>query len=256
MDRSDASRQADLKFVSFRLADLPATCLLFIVRQSQLQREVVAAQRSRLASPGAGSPLHLLSSPTEAQPQADPVTPTKPASVKRSAESPFEIWDSDQDEAADGVELSKCTLLTAVSSRFASLWFHFFSFVHLFVCFQRAAPPPKRSNAAVHPSAPLQISALEQASTPPPISASKLQPISPAVPSRQLTPTAETPSKARKLWTSEEIQNLRDGVAEFGEGMWSKILLSRAFQQRTSVDLKDKWRNLKKSSADSPARAQ
>eukprot|EP00042_Codosiga_hollandica_P044863 m.448330 g.448330 ORF g.448330 m.448330 type:complete len:226 (-) comp56891_c0_seq10:328-1005(-) len=225
MDRSDASRQADLKFVSFRLADLPATCLLFIVRQSQLQREVVAAQRSRLASPGAGSPLHLLSSPTEAQPQADPVTPTKPASVKRSAESPFEIWDSDQDEAADGVELSK-------------------------------SPPPKRSNAAVHPSAPLQISALEQASTPPPISASKLQPISPAVPSRQLTPTAETPSKARKLWTSEEIQNLRDGVAEFGEGMWSKILLSRAFQQRTSVDLKDKWRNLKKSSADSPARAQ
>ncbi len=50
----------------------------------------------------------------------------------------------------------------------------------------------------------------------------------------------------RRKWTQEEIEQLESGVEEFGEGQWAKILLSRDFNDRTSIDLKDKWRNMKK----------
>jgi len=50
-------------------------------------------------------------------------------------------------------------------------------------------------------------------------------------------------------WTAAEVRALRDGVASHGTGKWAKILLEcdDIFgHQRTSVNLKDKWRNLSK----------
>ncbi|KAJ8010889.1 hypothetical protein DPEC_G00079830 [Dallia pectoralis] len=42
-------------------------------------------------------------------------------------------------------------------------------------------------------------------------------------------------------------QALKAGVKQYGEGKWSKILLGHDFQGRTGVQLKDRWRILKKS---------
>eukprot|EP01068_Selenidium_serpulae_P008246 Selendium_serpulae@DN4932_c0_g1_i1.p3 len=44
-----------------------------------------------------------------------------------------------------------------------------------------------------------------------------------------------------------ESEWLKEGINRFGEGKWSKILKSYPFLKcRTTVDLKDKWRNIKK----------
>lgn len=55
--------------------------------------------------------------------------------------------------------------------------------------------------------------------------------------------------KVRTKWTAAEIENLRRGVLKF-EGMpnlWARILNFYKFEPcRTSVDLKDKWRNMQK----------
>lgn len=51
----------------------------------------------------------------------------------------------------------------------------------------------------------------------------------------------------RTAWTEQEVGFLVRGVRRLGEGKWSKILHEGGFaESRTSVDLKDKWRNLKK----------
>ncbi|CAM0884242.1 unnamed protein product [Alopecurus aequalis] len=52
--------------------------------------------------------------------------------------------------------------------------------------------------------------------------------------------------KHHRAWTLSEVQNLVDGVARFGIGKWSEIrrLSFASYSYRTSVDLKDKWRNL------------
>mmetsp|Transcript_14742 Transcript_14742/g.19060 ORF Transcript_14742/g.19060 Transcript_14742/m.19060 type:complete len:115 (-) Transcript_14742:1181-1525(-) len=54
--------------------------------------------------------------------------------------------------------------------------------------------------------------------------------------------------KQRKFFTQEEINAIFAGVQQFGEGKWTKIKESRAdlFGERTTLDLKDKWRNIKK----------
>ncbi|XP_056169012.1 uncharacterized protein LOC115678153 isoform X3 [Syzygium oleosum] len=51
-------------------------------------------------------------------------------------------------------------------------------------------------------------------------------------------------------WTLSEVMKLIEGVSHLGVGRWSKIkrLLFSASKHRTSVDLKDKWRNLVKAS--------
>ncbi|KAL0375068.1 UNVERIFIED_CONTAM: hypothetical protein Sradi_3422500 [Sesamum radiatum] len=56
--------------------------------------------------------------------------------------------------------------------------------------------------------------------------------------------------KHHRLWTIAEVKKLIDGVAEYGVGRWSRIkkLFFSASAHRTSVDLKDKWRNLLKAS--------
>ncbi|KAL1545834.1 hypothetical protein AAHA92_22513 [Salvia divinorum] len=73
---------------------------------------------------------------------------------------------------------------------------------------------------------------------------------------RDDSPTVESPEevsgrrKHHRLWTIAEVKKLIDGVAEYGVGRWSKIKKNYfpASAHRTSVDLKDKWRNLLKAS--------
>ncbi|KAF8779978.1 hypothetical protein HU200_002252 [Digitaria exilis] len=52
--------------------------------------------------------------------------------------------------------------------------------------------------------------------------------------------------KHHRAWTLCEVMKLVDGVARFGAGKWSEIrkLSFSSYSYRTSVDLKDKWRNL------------
>jgi len=54
--------------------------------------------------------------------------------------------------------------------------------------------------------------------------------------------------RKRMFWTTCEESHLRLGVREFGLGKWAKILhkYAHVFKNRTSVDLKDKWRNISK----------
>jgi len=59
------------------------------------------------------------------------------------------------------------------------------------------------------------------------------------------TPRTEA---GRKKYSEEEVDRLLDGIMKFGLGHWADILVENRdiFKDRTSVDLKDKWRNIKK----------
>ncbi|KAK7305531.1 hypothetical protein VNO77_43437 [Canavalia gladiata] len=52
--------------------------------------------------------------------------------------------------------------------------------------------------------------------------------------------------RRRRKWTSLEEETLRAGVKMFGEGNWATIrsFYSNIFENRSGVDLKDKWRNM------------
>jgi len=52
----------------------------------------------------------------------------------------------------------------------------------------------------------------------------------------------------KNFWTEAEVQALLDGCAEYGEGKWALIKRSNPemFKNRTTLDIKDKWRNMKK----------
>ncbi|XP_062008737.1 uncharacterized protein LOC133725475 isoform X1 [Rosa rugosa] len=56
--------------------------------------------------------------------------------------------------------------------------------------------------------------------------------------------------KHHRAWTLVEVMKLVEGVSKCGTGRWSEIkrLSFATFSYRTSVDLKDKWRNLLKAS--------
>ncbi|CAL9117748.1 unnamed protein product [Musa textilis] len=56
--------------------------------------------------------------------------------------------------------------------------------------------------------------------------------------------------KHHRAWTLCEVRKLVDGVAKYGAGRWSEIrrLAFASYSYRTSVDLKDKWRNLLRAS--------
>ena len=59
----------------------------------------------------------------------------------------------------------------------------------------------------------------------------------------------EPVAKVRRLkrpFTAQEETNLREGVKRYGVGNWRLILMAYTFDNRTTVDLKDKWRNLQK----------
>ncbi|XP_022724214.1 uncharacterized protein LOC111280935 [Durio zibethinus] len=71
-------------------------------------------------------------------------------------------------------------------------------------------------------------------------------------------PTAKggTRRKHHRAWTLSEVMKLVEGVSKYGAGRWSEIkrLAFASYSYRTSVDLKDKWRNLLKASfAQTPA---
>ncbi|KAG7586817.1 SANT/Myb domain [Arabidopsis thaliana x Arabidopsis arenosa] len=62
--------------------------------------------------------------------------------------------------------------------------------------------------------------------------------------------------KHHRAWTLSEVTKLVEGVSKYGAGKWSEIKkhLFSSHSYRTSVDLKDKWRNLLKTSfAQSPS---
>ncbi|XP_035010988.1 telomeric repeat binding factor a isoform X2 [Hippoglossus stenolepis] len=50
----------------------------------------------------------------------------------------------------------------------------------------------------------------------------------------------------KRKWTENETAMLKEGVKKFGEGNWSKIKSKYSFDGRTNVNLKDRWRTLKK----------
>ncbi|XP_030526119.1 uncharacterized protein LOC115737871 isoform X2 [Rhodamnia argentea] len=56
--------------------------------------------------------------------------------------------------------------------------------------------------------------------------------------------------KHHRAWTLAEVMRLVEGVSRYGAGRWSEIkrLAFASYSYRTSVDLKDKWRNLLKAS--------
>ncbi|KAG9441761.1 hypothetical protein H6P81_017615 [Aristolochia fimbriata] len=59
-----------------------------------------------------------------------------------------------------------------------------------------------------------------------------------------------TRRKHHRLWNLSEVMKLIEGVSRFGVGRWTDIkrMLFAASAHRTSVDLKDKWRNLLRAS--------
>ncbi|EOA33522.1 hypothetical protein CARUB_v10019876mg [Capsella rubella] len=62
--------------------------------------------------------------------------------------------------------------------------------------------------------------------------------------------------KHHRAWTLSEVTKLVEGVSKYGAGKWSEIKKHSfsSYSYRTSVDLKDKWRNLLKASfAQSPS---
>ncbi|XVF07886.1 hypothetical protein REPUB_Repub06bG0177700 [Reevesia pubescens] len=57
--------------------------------------------------------------------------------------------------------------------------------------------------------------------------------------------------KHQRMWTLAEVIKLADGIAQYGVGRWTDIkrLLFASSAYRTPVDLRDKWRNLLRSSS-------
>ncbi|KAJ6327447.1 hypothetical protein OIU78_014340 [Salix suchowensis] len=64
------------------------------------------------------------------------------------------------------------------------------------------------------------------------------------------TPKGGIRRKHHRAWTLCEVMKLVEGVSSYGAGRWSEIkrLAFASYSYRTSVDLKDKWRNLLKAS--------
>jgi chemotaxis protein histidine kinase CheA len=59
--------------------------------------------------------------------------------------------------------------------------------------------------------------------------------------------SSSTKKRKKTPFTDEEVDNLKAGVAKFGEGSWTTILKNYQFDDsRTGTSLRDKYRNLKK----------
>lgn len=53
-------------------------------------------------------------------------------------------------------------------------------------------------------------------------------------------------TRTRRLWTPEEEAKLIKGVNTYGRGNWALIRKKMHLNERTNVELKDKWRNISK----------
>lgn len=49
-----------------------------------------------------------------------------------------------------------------------------------------------------------------------------------------------------QMWTDEESDWLKQGVARYGEGRWERIRSVFPFKGRTAVNIKDRWRTMKR----------
>lgn len=58
--------------------------------------------------------------------------------------------------------------------------------------------------------------------------------------------SVSSPRRLRRFFEPEEDRNLIEGVKKHGAGMWKQIRLEFQFNQRSPVDLKDRWRTLGK----------
>ncbi|XP_031169967.1 telomeric repeat binding factor a isoform X2 [Sander lucioperca] len=58
--------------------------------------------------------------------------------------------------------------------------------------------------------------------------------------------TISNSGNKKRKWSESETNKLKEGVRKFGEGNWSKIMAYYSFKDRTNVNLKDRWRTLKK----------
>ncbi|XP_067345460.1 telomeric repeat binding factor a isoform X2 [Channa argus] len=58
--------------------------------------------------------------------------------------------------------------------------------------------------------------------------------------------TISNSAHRKRKWTDDETQMLKDGVQRFGEGNWSKIRDYYKITDRTNVNLKDRWRTMRK----------
>jgi hypothetical protein len=54
--------------------------------------------------------------------------------------------------------------------------------------------------------------------------------------------------RQKNKWSEEEVETLKREVWKYGKGRWKLILQNNynIFQDRTEVNLKDKWRNLER----------
>ncbi|XP_029000473.1 telomeric repeat binding factor a [Betta splendens] len=59
--------------------------------------------------------------------------------------------------------------------------------------------------------------------------------------------TVSNSGSRKRKWTKTETEMLKEGVKRFGEGSWKEILSAYKFNNRTNVNLKDRWRTMKNS---------
>lgn len=63
--------------------------------------------------------------------------------------------------------------------------------------------------------------------------------------------------RPNRWWSEEEVQVLKAGLFKYGPGAWAKILREHGdvLCNRTQVDLKDKWRNMRRNHDDADVKA-
>ena len=75
--------------------------------------------------------------------------------------------------------------------------------------------------------------------------------------SKQRGNTTGVKRRPNRWWSQEEVAVLKAGLFKYGPGSWAKILREHGdiLVNRTQVDLKDKWRNMKRNKEDADVEA-